>query len=512
MNAGALWRDEVNSLEVATMRTFSEMWSNLSFDSFPAFYFLILRAFAGVPASASDAALRGFGVAIGLLILGAVWLNAKWLRLGFPLLTLALIGFNPMVIRYGDSIRSYGLGILLALLMIGAMWRLLESFTLRRVALAATVAVLSVQSLYYNSFLLFAVCLGAATVTLVRRQWKQTLVVLGIGALAAISLLPYVPTMQRVQACSFMWKRPCTFLSLWQSGADTLGAPIPYGLWFWSALFVVAVVIGSLALLRKMPNERLIFAFVALVIGTICYAVFLRGLSYIMQPWYYVAFVAFAVTCIEMIFSSVEKKERALLLRSAGALALVCVAIFPAQHSLAARQTNVDIIAGSLEKVVGPDDLIVINAWNYGISFRRYYHGAARFTTVPPIEDLRSHRVDLAKQQMMSAAPLAPVLQQIEETLRAGNTVWVIGGLKLVQPGQTPLEVPPGFDGPEGWNGGDFYRAWSEQVSALTRRNAESFQRLAVPVDQTVVRFENIPLSAFRGWRSAPDDSRLSYF
>ena len=34
MNAGALWRDEVNSLEVATMRTFAEMWASLSFDSF----------------------------------------------------------------------------------------------------------------------------------------------------------------------------------------------------------------------------------------------------------------------------------------------------------------------------------------------------------------------------------------------------------------------------------------------------------------------------------------------
>ena len=38
MNAGALWRDEVSTLEVATMRTFAEMWANLSFESFPALY------------------------------------------------------------------------------------------------------------------------------------------------------------------------------------------------------------------------------------------------------------------------------------------------------------------------------------------------------------------------------------------------------------------------------------------------------------------------------------------
>ena len=62
LNAGALWRDEVSSLEVATMRTYGEMWANLSFDSFPAFFFLLLRAFAWVSAAVSDGALRGFGV------------------------------------------------------------------------------------------------------------------------------------------------------------------------------------------------------------------------------------------------------------------------------------------------------------------------------------------------------------------------------------------------------------------------------------------------------------------
>src|SRR5438132_2137386 len=49
-HAGALWRDEVNSLELATVTTFSEMWKNLDYDSFPALFFLVLRPFAGVPA------------------------------------------------------------------------------------------------------------------------------------------------------------------------------------------------------------------------------------------------------------------------------------------------------------------------------------------------------------------------------------------------------------------------------------------------------------------------------
>ena len=160
------------------MRTFAEMWASLSFDSFPALYFVILRLFAGVPASVSDGSLRVFGAAIGLLVLFAVWLNARWLRLGVPLITLALIGFNPMVIRYGDSIRAYGLGILLALLTIGAMWRLIESFTLRRALVVVVIAVLERAKRVRRRRSALRSCLAAATVTLRRRKIVQTLLFL----------------------------------------------------------------------------------------------------------------------------------------------------------------------------------------------------------------------------------------------------------------------------------------------------------------------------------------------
>src|SRR5436190_23574106 len=99
MHAGALWRDEVSSLDIATMHTFVEMWSNLGFDSIPVLFLLVLRMVAGVPATVSDAVLRVLGFSVGLLILGVIWLNSRWLRLGFPLLSLALIGLNPMIIR-----------------------------------------------------------------------------------------------------------------------------------------------------------------------------------------------------------------------------------------------------------------------------------------------------------------------------------------------------------------------------------------------------------------------------
>ena len=506
MHAGALWRDEVSSLEVATMRTLTEMWSNLCFDSFPALFFLVLRVVAGVPATVSDAALRVFGVSIGLLTLGMIWLNSRWLRLGFPLISLALIGLNPMIIRYGDSIRAYGLGIMLMLLVLGAMWRLVESFTHGRVAIAALSAVLSVQCLYYNSILLLAICLGAASVTVRRHQVKETLVVFAIGGISAITLLPYLPTIQRVHLWNFVWKTPFTPAELWR----TLGSRLEIAAWV--VLFTLTLIVGVWAVGRKSADansqaktERILFGLVTLVIGAVGYAGFISVLGYLTQPWYYIAFAAFTATCVEMVLASIWTRDWSLLARVVFTVAIVSAGVYPAWQALHFRQTNVDVVAAQLQTQAAPNDLILINRWNYGISFRHYYHGPANYETIPPIEDLRTHRVDILKRQMMSTAPMTPVMQRMDETLRSGHTIWLIGSLDFVPPGKEPQIIPPGYDGPNGWVGGNFYAAWAQQAGFIVQRHALHFERVRVPLSQPVSRYENLPLSAIRGWREAAD-------
>ena len=515
MHAGALWRDEVTSLEIATMRTFSEMWSNLSFDSFPVLFLLVLRVVAGVPETATDAELRILGITVGLLIMGAIWLNSRWLRLGFPLVSLALIGLNPMIIRYGDSIRAYGLGIALVLLALGAMWRLVESFTPGRAAIATLSAILSVQCLYHNSILLFAICLGAAAVTAHRRQFKQMFFVLLLGAISAASLLPYVPMIQRVHSWNFVWKAPFTLSVLWRKLAEMLGSPVSLGVWAWIALFFLAVLGGiwtfSSPSEKNAPGtnrDRVLFAVVTLLIGTVGYGAFLRVLGYAMRPWYYIVFAAFAATCIELIFASVSGARWLLAARTAFALIFTGVTIYPAAQALQFRQTNIDLIATHLQSLASRDDLILINPWFYAISFRHHYHGLTLCTTIPPIQDLRSHRVDIFVRQMMSPATMRPVLQTMGDTLRAGHAIWLVGPLDFLPSGQTPRSVPPWIDGANDWNAGDFSRMWSEQAGFFVQKHAVSFERVQVPNKQLVNRYENVPLSVIRGWHEGQTASQ----
>src|SRR3712207_8162591 len=58
------------------------------------------------------------------------------------------------------------------------MWRFAERGGSARFFAALVTAVLSVQCLYYNSFLLFAICVGASAVCLLRRDYTRIFLIL----------------------------------------------------------------------------------------------------------------------------------------------------------------------------------------------------------------------------------------------------------------------------------------------------------------------------------------------
>ncbi len=249
--------------------------------------------------------------------------------------------------------------------------------------------------------------------------------------------------------------------------------------------------------MRQPVEDRTLFALVTLVAGTAAYLVFLRMLSYLTQPWYYIVLLAFAAVCLEMLLAAnVRPGVRALFL-----VAFAALAFLPALKSLGERQTNIDLVAQRLEAMAAADDLILVNPFPYAISLQYYYHGRARVRTIPPIDDLRSHRADLLKTQLMAQTPLAPIFAQIQETLQGGHTVWLVGGVNFVPPNQSPLWAPPAGEHPDAKSVAPIYRAWSEQTAFVLQQRAATFERVPVPLAQPVIHYENVALSAFRGWK-----------
>ena len=153
LNAGGLWRDEVDLVHLSLLPSLSEVWQNLPHDSCPILMHLAVRAWSAAGFGNTDPGLRVLGLYVGLFLLLAFWFASWTMRNGAPLLAVTLAGLNVTIIRAGDSLRGYGLGSALAVLTLAVIWRLACRPSLAAFSCAVAVAVLSVQSLYQNAFL-----------------------------------------------------------------------------------------------------------------------------------------------------------------------------------------------------------------------------------------------------------------------------------------------------------------------------------------------------------------------
>jgi hypothetical protein len=508
LNAGGLWRDEVNTVRVANMPGLGEAWKNLQYDSFPILWFLLVRAWTAV-GGGGDASYRMLGFLIGMGIVGALLWNARRLRISAPLISLLLLAFNPAVIRYGDSMRAYGFGIMLFLLTFPLVWKVASQPTRRNVIGATIAAVLSVQALYYNAVLLLALCAGGAAVAMRNKQWARIGLLFGVGMVAAISLLPYVSAISGTASWNDLVRVPHYGLSrFWTKLAGTIGSSGYNMTAVWAGLFFIGTAVGIGAQirpqwLRATPEQKDLglFCVTALLVGILAYFAFLKILSYPTQPWYYVALIALIAINLEGLFSLLANLPVGRVLRMLVVLLAVVLTFRATAEQTHRRHSNVDLIAARVEKEAAKEDFILVNFWYFGIPFDYYYKGATPWMTLPPISDHKVHRYDLVKEQMMLPGPadaVQPVLERMEATLKAGHRVWIVGTVVFLRPGETPLVARLGQDrSPEA----DFYLAWSQHVGQFIQSHATRVDAVAVPVGAPLGIYENVPLLRVEGWR-----------
>ena len=120
-SAGPLWRDEVGTIDFASMPSWAEIWRNLQYDNFPPLFVAVARLWLGLGIS-SDFGLRVLGFLVGIGMVGILWWNARIFGARAPLMALSLFAINPLAIRVCDSLRPYGLGIALAAMGVPLVW------------------------------------------------------------------------------------------------------------------------------------------------------------------------------------------------------------------------------------------------------------------------------------------------------------------------------------------------------------------------------------------------------
>ncbi len=199
-SAGPLWRDEANSIHQACLPGWNSVLGSLQYDSFPVLYPAILRVWSSIPALGSDLALRAMGLLTGLTLLISICLVCRLSGSRVPIVALVLLAVDPVLISEACSIRPYGLT-LIALLWAFAAHGMCLTRPSRRWFLAASISsILAAQLSYSSAFPIAAFGLAAAGMALWRRERRLALSLLVPGAVAALTLLPYLPTIGRASS------------------------------------------------------------------------------------------------------------------------------------------------------------------------------------------------------------------------------------------------------------------------------------------------------------------------
>lgn len=500
-----LWRDEINTLNVSTLPAYSDVWNKMQYESYPILWLLTLRAWVLVFGE-TTIALRGLGLIVGLGTVLALWHVTRRLQMRLPLFSLILFSLCPASF-FVASLRAYGLGVVLILLTTGAIWRAVQEPTLWRIAASLVAAILSVQCQYNNAFLLFAICMGAVSVGIRRRQAKLIIFPLGIGALAAVSLLPYLSSISQAGKWNMIVKNPVTLTWIFDKYAqaiDPSGSMVAW-LWLLLLLFAVAVLVRILTPSPRKQHEHhtdiALYLLVTLLVSVMAYLSFIKILSLPTQDWNYLPLMALMATIMDKGFD-LACSNRYYRMARIVLVAGIAFYVFPTAWSAAQiRKTNMDILATRLQAIASVNDFIVVNPFYLGVSFAHYFKGSTPWTTLPEIDEHSVHHYDQFKMRMTQREPIKSVLEKVLHTLQSGHRVWLVGGADFLQPGEIPEQIETAPNSPYGWSEGAYESIWSRQMAYAIQKHGQSLSQIQLHVSTPVNGFENVPLFVAYGWR-----------
>jgi len=485
-HAGGLWRDECAVVQLAGMPSVADVLRNFQHEAFPPLYPLIVRIYTIVFGS-SDTVLRIFGFSVGCLLISAFWINSRLFRSDVPLVGLGLMSLNTTFFVWGTTMRGYGLGSALIVLIFGCVANLLLAPNPQRSIITMLVCFLGVQVLLYNSILLIALSASAVVICGFQRRSKQALVIFAISGVAILSLLPYVPAYLRARDWNILVRGAPTSYSLWKHFEVALGNPgysIP-AVWYAIAVGLAGVFIFRIYKARSAksdPQQLLIwFAICVCVLSVIGCYLFLRALSYTTSVWYYLAFICVVAAALDLIASSLCTADWLRLFRLGFGSAALIAAPFADWSAITERQTNVDLAAQTVSARAAAHDLVVVVPWQFGIPFHRYYRGTAPWVTIPNISEHQIHRYDLIKAKMISAHPIDDLTEAVRTTLTSGNRIWFVGGLNLPRPEEGPMILPPAPASRFKWDNRAYTASWWQQLSVFAVVHANRVDSITLP-------------------------------
>ena len=495
-NAGALWRDEAASLQLAQLPTISEIAANFQHEAFPLPFPLLIRSYTAV-FGASDASLRWFGFTVGVALIIAAWLNSRTVADRGPLLFLSLFGLNATFLLWGTSLRGYGIGCVFLILTLGFTARAIRNPTVANAIGATASAIASVQFMINAVPLVIAIAAAAVVAFAIEKQFRRAAVVCLCGAISALSFTPYLRSYLAAD-WNIVLKYPTDIASLSEKLHTALTEHGTAIFWYTAIVITMAAAIWNWWRARhnSAGEAQLSFFLVGVVVLSIfTYYAFLKILSYATRPWYYLPLLCAVATAIDLTSGILSRSQWFRITRLVIAIAALAFMPFKLWNVAHERLTDIDAIARKLEEQAAPNDLIVLNPWHYAPSFYRYYHGSTPWITVPMMSEHRVHRYDLMKSKMIETDPLSDVRAAIQQTLQSNHRVWIVGGARPLDPDMPHLGPAPNpyF----GWAG--YMSYWSMEIGSFLSEHTSG--EVVIEPMSGVNDGENLPLLVATGWK-----------
>jgi hypothetical protein len=441
-HAGGFWRDEANSINLATVPRVRDIWDHLDGDSFPMLWFLVLRAWAWMGLAGNDMSIRALALLWALGILAAIWWNSRRFGVSYPVISLLLVACNPVFIRCVGSNRAYGLGIALLLATYGAVWTLTcHPINSARFVGACLLAILCVQCVFYNTVFLWMIIASAAIVCLYRKDRMHAAACVGIGLIATATMLPYVITVHKQHEWSAYIASAPRLSDILHSLTSVMDKQGPLSTGAGICLCSFALVFSVRYLTSRAENrpteparDRVLFSALCFVLCGIGTVVFLWALKYTVRPWYFAGFLALAGLSLDaLLTAAVAKDEARRTMRAYFAVAIAFASFVMTRQAVMARQTNIDVVASTLQSTSKRNDIILVVPWYFGTSFDRYYRGQAAWQSVPPMPYYRFDFVKNMVEAVQREQTIEPDLGRIRAALQAGGRVLIVGDMLPVQ-------------------------------------------------------------------------------
>ncbi|MEY2600873.1 MAG: hypothetical protein QOJ36_192 [Verrucomicrobiota bacterium] len=499
-HAGALWRDEAATLQLAQLPTLGEMAANFQHEAFPLPFPLLVRSYIAL-FGATDASVRWFGFTVGVAVLAVAWFNSRRRGESGPLLFPALFCLNATFLIWGTSLRGYGLGCVLLLLTLGLTVTAIRQPTPANAVAATIASIASMQVMVNSAPLIAAIAAPAFIVFVVERQFRHAAVVCICAALCALSFIPYRRAYLTAD-WTVVLKYPTSFSSLWDKLHLAFGGQSQLMAIFWYAA-VPLIIFGAIWRVWTLRGQKstadvrlLLFLISVTGLSIVAYYAFLRFLSYATRPWYYLPLLCVVAGAIDLLSGILSRARWIRIARLTFVVTAMGFVPFALYKSAREHLTDIDIVAHKLEQEAGPNDLIVLNPWSFAPSFYRYYHGSTPWITVPTMSEHRIHRYDLMKSKTMETDPLSDVRSAIQQTLQSHHRVWIVGG---AQPRDENMpRLGPAPNPYFGWAG--YMNFWSMELGSFLNAHADAGEIALQPMTG-VNDGENVPLLVARGWR-----------